>query len=185
MARGHHNGLIYISLLLSSLAMTGPMTPLSALTAGVVTVTYSSSDGLCGNGYATGQLSLQQYKFTGKELDNALDAHLYDFGARSYDPALMRWTTPDPLMGKYPSLSPYACCANSPANIVDPNGKNHAIAAGYAMGPVVGTLVLIGVTVTFFFIKKKRIRGLPKTLILQDGTGIERENEIVKMKNDA
>ena len=82
-------------------------------------VHYYPFGGQFGDGTAP---ALQQYKFTGKELDNALDAHLYDFGARSYDPALMRWSTPDPLMGKYPSLSPYTYCANSPANIVDPNG---------------------------------------------------------------
>ena len=63
--------------------------------------------------------------------------------------------TVEQIVHYYPSLSPYTYCANSPANIVDPNGKNPAIAAGYAMGPVVGTLVLIGVTVTFFFIKNK------------------------------
>ena len=84
-------------------------------------VHYYPFGGQFGDGTAP---ALQQYKFTGKELDNALDAHLYDFGARSYDPALMRWSTPDPLMGKYPSLSPYTYCANSPANIVDPNGMD-------------------------------------------------------------
>ena len=84
-------------------------------------VHYYPFGGQFGDGTAP---SLQQYKFTGKELDNALDAHLYDFGARSYDPALMRWTTPDPLMDKYPAWSPYVYCANSPTWIVDPNGKS-------------------------------------------------------------
>ena len=50
-------------------------------------VHYYPFGGQFGDGTAP---ALQQYKFTGKELDNALDAHLYDFGARSYDPALMR-----------------------------------------------------------------------------------------------
>ena len=47
----------------------------------------------------------------------------YDFGARYYDPVLCRWTSPDPLAGKYPAWSPYAYCGNSPYLFVDPDGK--------------------------------------------------------------
>ncbi len=35
---------------------------------------------------------------------------------RFYDPLLVRFTTPDPLALSYPSLSPYAYCANKPVN---------------------------------------------------------------------
>ena len=41
---------------------------------------------------------------------------------RQYDPLTMRFTTLDPLAANYPSLSPYAYCANNPVNYIDPTG---------------------------------------------------------------
>lgn len=35
---------------------------------------------------------------------------------RFYDPLPVRFTTPDPLAISFPSLSPYAYCANNPVN---------------------------------------------------------------------
>lgn len=35
---------------------------------------------------------------------------------RFYDPLPVRFTTPDPLALSFPSLSPYAHCANNPVN---------------------------------------------------------------------
>lgn len=35
---------------------------------------------------------------------------------RFYDPLPVRFTTPDPLALSFPSLSPYAYCANNPVN---------------------------------------------------------------------
>ena len=58
----------------------------------------------------------------GKELEQFESIDLYDNGARFYDPLLMRFTTPDPLALSYPSLSPFAYCANNPVNRVDLDG---------------------------------------------------------------
>jgi len=44
------------------------------------------------------------------------------FGARYYDSDISIWLSVDPLSDKYPSLSPYAYCANNPVMITDPNG---------------------------------------------------------------
>ena len=66
---------------------------------------------------------VQPYKYSGKELDTFGDLNWYDFGARHYDPVLMRWTTTDPLAEKYYGVSPYAFCNNDPVNRYDPNGK--------------------------------------------------------------
>lgn len=52
-----------------------------------------------------------------------MDLSLLDFGARYYDPYIARWTTQDPLAGKYYPLSPYNYCGNDPVNCIDPNGK--------------------------------------------------------------
>lgn len=62
--------------------------------------------------------------FIGKEKLKSDDTELYDFGARRYDPALPRWTSVDPLAGKYPGLSPYSYCLADPVNALDPNGTH-------------------------------------------------------------
>ena len=46
----------------------------------------------------------------------------YDNTARYHDAILARFTAPDPLEYKYPSLSPYTHCAANPANLTDPTG---------------------------------------------------------------
>ena len=63
-----------------------------------------------------------RYKFNGKEREKAGGADWLDYGARRYDPALARWTTPDPLGDSYLPYSPYAYCLNNPVKLVDPNG---------------------------------------------------------------
>ena len=67
---------------------------------------------------------VQPYKYSGKELDTFGDLNWYDFGARHYDPVLMRWTTTDPLSEKYYGISPYAFCNNDPVNYVDLDGMD-------------------------------------------------------------
>ena len=67
-------------------------------------------------------LSQQPYLYSGKELDRMHALDWYDFGARHYDAALLRWHTIDPLCEKYYHISPYAFCANNPINIKDPHG---------------------------------------------------------------
>ena len=45
------------------------------------------------------------------------------FGSRYYSSDLSIWLSVDPMSGKYPSLSPYAYCADNPVKLVDPNGE--------------------------------------------------------------
>jgi RHS repeat-associated protein len=66
---------------------------------------------------------VQPYKYTGKELDMQHGLNLYDFSARTYDPAIGRFTTMDPLAEKYYSISPYAYCLNNPVRNIDPDGR--------------------------------------------------------------
>ena len=75
------------------------------------------------------ELTTNRYRLASKEEQRfgigagTLDLHLSDFGARYYDPVTCRWTTRDPLAGKYHSWSPYNYCAGNPINNVDYCGK--------------------------------------------------------------
>ena len=66
----------------------------------------------------------QKYKYNDKEFDMTHGLHWYDYGARHYDPCLMRFTTMDPMCEKYYNISPYAYCGNNPVNAVDPSGMD-------------------------------------------------------------
>ncbi len=74
-------------------------------------------------GDAGTNIGLQPWKYSGKEYDHRDGLDLYDYGARLYDPAAVRWTSPDPLCEKYYHISPYAFCNNNPIKYVDPDGK--------------------------------------------------------------
>ena len=78
-------------------------------------------------GYLYGESTnsgVQPYKYNGKEFDMMHGLHWYDYGARHYDPCIMRFTTMDPMCEKYYHLSPYAYCGNNPVNAVDPSGMD-------------------------------------------------------------
>ena len=58
----------------------------------------------------------------GKEKDYESGFHYY--GARYYWSELLTgWLSVDPMVDKYPSLSPYAYCVWNPVKLVDPDGK--------------------------------------------------------------
>ena len=71
-----------------------------------------------------------QYKYNGKELDRMHGLDTYDYGARQYDPILVRWDRMDPLCEKYYNVSPYAYCVNNPVNTIDPDGKKGVLVHG-------------------------------------------------------
>ncbi len=63
----------------------------------------------------------QSYTFSAKEKDS--ETGLSYFGSRYYSSDLSIWLSVDPQAAKYPSLSPYAYCANNPVRVVDPDGE--------------------------------------------------------------
>ena len=63
--------------------------------------------------------SVQPDKYNGLELDMMHGLNWYDNSARWYDPALGRFTGPDPLAKNTPWISPYAWCGNNPVRWVD------------------------------------------------------------------
>ena len=61
--------------------------------------------------------------FNGKEKDWESGFHYY--GARYYWSELLTgWLSVDPMMDKYPGISPYAYCVSNPVRIVDPDGMD-------------------------------------------------------------
>ena len=65
---------------------------------------------------------LGMYRFNGKEKDWESGFHYY--GARYYWSELLTgWLSVDPMMDKYPSISPYAYCTWNPVKLVDPDGN--------------------------------------------------------------
>ena len=63
------------------------------------------------------------YLYNGKEIDRMHGLNWYDYGARFYDGAIVRWHGVDHLAEKYDCISPYAYCVNNPVNHVDPDGR--------------------------------------------------------------
>lgn len=64
--------------------------------------------------------------FNGKREDNEIygEGNALDFGARIYDSRLGRWMSTDPEQRKFPGISTYAFCYNSPIAFNDPTGES-------------------------------------------------------------
>lgn len=65
----------------------------------------------------------QRWKFGNKELDRINGLDLYDFEARAYDPATIRFYRLDDLAHNYHPISPYVYCLNNPLLNIDKDGK--------------------------------------------------------------
>jgi RHS repeat-associated protein len=65
-----------------------------------------------------------RYLFNGMEQDPELkgNGNSYTTEFRQYDPRIGRWLSLDPLMAKYPGMSPYVAFNNNPIRFVDPKG---------------------------------------------------------------
>ncbi|MCL2073585.1 MAG: RHS repeat-associated core domain-containing protein, partial [Marinilabiliaceae bacterium] len=61
----------------------------------------------------------QKFSYNDKEFDSMHGLNFYDFGARFYDAALMRWHVADPLAEQFDSWTPYRYGFNNPLRFVD------------------------------------------------------------------
>ena len=64
-----------------------------------------------------------RFRYNSKEEQFNFGTPYIDYGARQYDPVVVRWFAQDPLSEKYYSFSPYAFCHNNPINRIDPDGQ--------------------------------------------------------------
>jgi RHS repeat-associated protein len=70
------------------------------------------------------------YQFTGQEFDHS--SELYNYGARSYDPALSRFVSIDPVEEN----PPYAYTFNNPVTFIDPDGRDPGLYSEEVYGEV-------------------------------------------------
>ena len=74
----------------------------------------------------TQTMRFSPFVFTGKELDS--ETGYGYFGARYMDyEVLTSWLSVDPMMDKYPGISPYNYCMWNPVRVIDPNGMDTLI----------------------------------------------------------
>lgn len=74
-------------------------------------------------------LDAYRYGFNNMEKDDEIkgSGNSYDFGARIYDPRVVRWLSRDSYERKHPDLTPYNFAANNPVLFVDPDGNDNVI----------------------------------------------------------
>ena len=102
--------------------------------------------------YPTGALmgsslngEVQRYKYNGKELDRTHGLDWYDYGARNYDAALVRWRSLDILQEEHPEWSGYSYVYNNPLRMSDPTGQDgEDRIVGYVLGAVTNIVPFSG-----------------------------------------
>ncbi len=89
------------------------------------------------------------FKFTGQWHDAEINQ--YYLRTRMYDPTMMRFTSRDPVIGKYQeplSLHKYLYCANEPVNRFDLNGAYWEGIAEYEFWSEIGNEIIKGAAAT-------------------------------------
>jgi RHS repeat-associated protein len=78
--------------------------------------------GLNMEGNWNGASGENKYAYNGKEWNDDFGLGMNDYGARSYDAAIGRFTTADPMADFRSWVSPYQYVQNNPINRIDPTG---------------------------------------------------------------
>ena len=75
------------------------------------------------SGEGKGCAGLNNYKFEGREFQDELGLNVYPFKYRTYDPAIGRFWSIDPVAENYPHNSTYAFAENRVVESIDLEGK--------------------------------------------------------------
>ncbi len=125
--------------------------------------------GAFGEVIAQGGQETHRRQFNGKESDAATGLRYY--GARYYDPLLMRWNSADPLYRFAPDfdlLSPqrqnlYSFTANNPVRLIDPDGHAVLEILGAVACPECAFAVLVTMGVVAIAVQLDRINANDNT----------------------
>jgi len=79
-------------------------------------------EGYNSNISSNGNSTAQKFKYNGIELEESLGLNLYEMDVRSYDPAIGRFTSIDPVI--HYEFSTYNAFDNNPIVFADPSGAN-------------------------------------------------------------
>jgi RHS repeat-associated protein len=82
--------------------------------------------GMKGLDYVQNVNQENKFTFSGKEKETKLSLQMYEFGARNYDPQILRFTSVDRFAEKYYNFSSYQYAANNPIKYIDVNGDSLA-----------------------------------------------------------
>ena len=109
--------------------------------------------------------NLQRYKYNGKELITNHGYDQYDYHARGYYPAIMRFTSVDPLAEADYETGMYVYCGNNPIIRIDPDGRFW----NYVIGGAIGAGVDYASQVAVNLVEGK---GIKESLTQVDGKSI-------------
>jgi len=88
------------------------------------TFTFSAKERDAETGFSVTSLrSVSSSSLSKGQTSLSLHSLIRRFGSRYYSSDLSIWLSVDPQASKYPSLSPYAYCADNPIKLVDPKGE--------------------------------------------------------------
>ena len=118
-----------------------------------------------------------RYGFNGKEGDGEVngEGNSIDYGERIYDPRIGRWLSLDPLQKKYPDLSAYSFCGNSPIVFKDFDGRDFGVIIDHANK----TIIIVG---TYYTGSKKSYEQAQKAIAVWNNKTAEVDGYTVSFK---